>query len=61
MQTKIPVRNPEYELPFSDDENEDNARTGAVKEIVIEGYKLVFDQKVAVVPSEVIIINQSQV
>jgi len=59
MQTKMPVSGTEYEIPFSDDEYENNIAEEEVKEISIEGYKLVFDKKVTVIPSEVITINQS--
>lgn len=62
MTTKKSKKRIEYELPFrEDDGNGENISAGDAKEIIPEGYKIVFDKKVAVFPSEVITLNQSQV
>lgn len=59
IRTKVPVSIREYEVPMSagSDSDEETDTSREVKEIFIEGYKIVFDKKVMLTPLEVIAIN----
>jgi hypothetical protein len=59
MQTKMPVLRKEYELSVSRSANGEDDGLEMVEEITIEGYKVIFDKKVAVIPTEFVQINQT--